>query len=72
MYVLKKAGKLSEVSLVIESKGYDKAEDIPVDESFRIKCAEIFFKQLEKDGVKVEFKTQINTDKMYNIVKELI
>lgn len=72
MYVIKKAGKVSEINLVIESKGYDKADDIPVDELFKIKCAEAFFKQLEKDGVKVEFKTQINTDKMYNIVKELL
>jgi type III restriction enzyme len=72
MYIVKKSGEISEVNLVIESKGYDKSDDIPVDELFKIKCAEAFFKQLEKDGVKVEFKTQINTDKMYNIVKELL
>lgn len=72
MYIVKKDGKVSELNLVIESKGYNKSEDIPVDELFKIKCAEVFFKQLEKDGIKVEFKTQINTDKIYNIVKELV
>ena len=72
IYVVKKNGQVSEINLVIESKGYDKFDDIPVDEVFKIKCAEVFFKQLEKDGVKVEFRTQINTDKMYNIIKELM
>lgn len=72
MYIVKKGGKVSELNLVIESKGYDKAEDIPVDELFKIKCAEEFFKQFNKDGIKVEFRTQINTDKIYNIVKELV
>ncbi|MFH1694121.1 MAG: type III restriction-modification system endonuclease [Bacillota bacterium] len=72
MYVVKRNGEVSELNLVIESKGYDKAEDIPVDELFKIKCAEVFFKQLESDGVKVEFKTQINADKMYNIIRGLM
>jgi len=72
MYIVKKSGKVSEVNLVIEAKGYDNPDDIPVDELFKIKCAEVFFEQLKKDGVNVEFKTQINTDKMYQIIKELV
>lgn len=72
MYIVKKAGQISEVNVVIESKGYDKKEDIPIDELFKIKCAEEFFKQLENDGIKVEFRTQINTDQMYNIFKEMV
>ena len=72
MYVVRKAGEISEVNVVIESKGYDKREDIPADELFKIKCAEQFFKQLENDGIKVEFRTQINSDKMYDIFKEIL
>jgi type III restriction enzyme len=72
MYVVKKAGQISEINVVIESKGYDKKEDIPIDELFKIRCAEEFFKQLENDGIKVEFRTQINTDQMYNIFKEMV
>jgi len=72
IYVVKKDGEISELNLVIESKGYDKKEDIPPDEAFKIKCAKAFFKQLDKDGIKVEFKTQINTESIYNIVKGFV
>ena len=41
-------------------------------EAAKIKCAEIFFKNLSAQGYNVHFRTQLNNKKMLQIVKEII
>lgn len=72
MYVVKKANGDKELNIVVETKDVDKESALRVVEDAKIKCAEIFFKNLSAQGYNVHFRTQLNNKKMLQIVKEVV
>ena len=57
MYVVKKANGNKELNIVVETKDVDKESALRVIENAKIKCAEIFFKNLSEQGYNVHFRT---------------
>lgn len=72
MYVVKKANGEIELNIVVETKDVENKSTLRGAEAAKIKCAEIFFKNLSDQGYNVHFRTQLNNKKMLQIVKEVI
>lgn len=72
MYVVKKANGDKELNIVVETKDVENKSTLRGVEAAKIKCAEIFFKNLSAQGYNVHFHTQLNNKKMLQIVKEVI
>lgn len=72
MYVVKKTNGVKELNIVVESKAVDNESTLRGIEEAKIKCAEIFFKNLSAQGYNVYFRTQLNNKKMLQIMKEVI
>lgn len=72
MYVVKKSDGSKELNIVIETKAYDKESHISPDEDTKILCAEEFFKAMTANGYSVQFRKQINSTGVKNIIDELI
>ena len=71
MYVVEKDNKVKEVNLVIETKDYETEDMIPSDQLFKINCARAFFNKLQDDNYNVEYKVQLRTTQMLDIIKGL-
>lgn len=71
MYVVKKANGDKELNIVVETKDVENKSTLRGVEAAKIKCAEIFFKNLSAQGYNVHFRTQLNNKKMLQIVKEV-
>ncbi len=72
MYVVKKANGDKELNIVVETKDVENKSTLRGVEAAKIKCAEIFFKNLSAQGYNVHFRTQLNNKKMLQIVKEVV
>lgn len=72
MYVVKKANGDKELNIVVETKDVENKSTLRGVEAAKIKCAEIFFKNLSAQGYNVHFRTQLNNKKMLQIVKEIV
>lgn len=72
MYVVKKANGEKELNIVVETKDVENKSTLRGAEAAKIKCAEVFFKNLSEQGYNVHFHTQLNNKKMLQIVKEII
>lgn len=72
MYVVKKANGYKELNIVVETKDVENKSTLRGVEAAKIKCAEIFFKNLSAQGYNVHFRTQLNNKKMLQIIKEVI
>lgn len=72
MYVVKKANGDKELNIVVETKDVENKSTLRGIEAAKIKCAEIFFKNLSAQGYNVHFRTQLNNKKMLQIVKEVL
>ena len=72
MYVVKKSDGSKELNIVIETKAYDKESHISPDEDTKILCAEEFFKAMAANGYSVQFRKQINSTGVKNIIDDLI
>lgn len=72
MYVVKKDNGEKELNIVVETKGVENKSTLRGIEEAKIKCAEVFFKNLSSQGYNVYFQTQLNNKKMLQIVKEII
>jgi type III restriction enzyme len=72
MYVVKKSNGDKELNVVVETKAVEGKSDLRGVEETKIKCAEVFFKQLTIDGYKVSFHTQLNNKKMKQILDEVL
>lgn len=68
-YLIEREGN-KDLFLVVETKGYKSEQDIPIDEKNKIKYAERFFLQLQKElpSVQVEFKTRVNKQELIELV----
>lgn len=72
MYVVQKNNGKKELNIVVETKDVENKSTLRGIEEAKIKCAEIFFKNLSAQGYNVHFRTQLNNKKMLQIVKEVI
>ncbi|WP_416177228.1 type III restriction-modification system endonuclease [Dialister sp.] len=71
MYIVKKKDGKKELHLIVETK--DKKEsDLTDDEKVKIRCAEIFFENLSREGYKVFFHRQMKSDKMKAIIDDVL
>ena len=70
-YVIEsKEGK--ELYFVVESKGYDKFDDISTKEKLQIKSAEAFFRKLREMGVNVEYQTKLNSPDLSQLISDIL
>lgn len=72
MYVVKKTNGEKELNIVVETKDVENKSTLRGVEDAKIKCAEIFFKNLSDQGYNVHFHTQLNNKKMLQIVREVV
>ncbi len=72
MYLVDKKDGTSELNLVIESKDVDTERALRNQETYKIECAKKLFEQLEKEGINIKFRKQLNTDNVGTIVRNLI
>lgn len=72
MYVVRKDNGDKELNIVVETKDVENKTALRGIEDAKIKCAEVFFKNLSAQGYNVHFRTQLNNKKMLQIVKEMI
>ena len=72
MYVVKKSNGDKELNIVVETKDVENKSTLRGVEAAKIKCAEIFFKNLSAQGYNIHFRTQLNNKKMLQIVKEIV
>lgn len=71
MYVVKKNGKENELNIIVETKDVENESDLRDNEITKIKCAQVFFENLSKEGYKVHFRAQLNTKKMIQLIDEI-
>lgn len=70
-YVIEsKDGK--ELYFVVETKGYDKFDDISTKEKLQIKSAEAFFKKLQEKGVNVKYETKLNSPDLSVLISGIL
>lgn len=72
MYVVRKTNGEKEINIVVETKDVENKSTLRGVEDAKIKCAEVFFKNLSAQGYNVHFRTQLNNRKMLQIVKEVV
>lgn len=61
-----------ELYFVVETKGYEKFDDISIKEKLQIKSAEAFFEELRKSGVNVEYKTKLNNPELSQLISDIL
>lgn len=72
MYVVKRKDGTKELNLIVETKDYEVEQQIPEDQKFKIRCAEVFFKNLEVAGYKVFFRSQLKHDQIGTIIRDVL
>ncbi len=72
MYVIKHENGEKELNVVVETKDVENKSTLRRVEESKIKCAEIFFKNLSAQGYNVHFRTQLNNKKMLQIIREIL
>lgn len=71
MYIVKRNDDVKEINFVIETKDYETEDKIPSDQRFEINCAREFFNRLQEDNYNVQYKVQLRTTQMLDIIKNL-
>ncbi|MFY9072066.1 DEAD/DEAH box helicase family protein [Aliarcobacter butzleri] len=61
-----------ELYFVVETKGYDKFDDISIKEKLQIKSAEVFFKKLQEKGVNVNYETKLNSPDLSILISDIL
>lgn len=77
MYVIKKTnGSTPNLNCIIETKGVSSENDLRGVENRKIECAKRFYEKLQNDfadkNLKIIYKEQKNTDRLYSVIKELL
>ncbi|MFY4840908.1 DEAD/DEAH box helicase family protein [Aliarcobacter butzleri] len=65
-------GNGKELYFVVETKGYDKFDDISTKEKLQIKSAEAFFKKLQEKGVNVMYETKLNSPDLSQLISDIL
>ena len=70
-FIQRSSGK--KLFLIVETKGYNKESDIPVDEKQKIAYAEKFFAALEEktDAAKIIYKKRINKQSLWELLRDI-
>lgn len=55
-----------------KTKKHDNFGDISVKEKLQIKSTEAFFKTLQEKSVNVYYKTKINSDKLFQMISDIL
>ncbi|WP_375724099.1 DEAD/DEAH box helicase family protein [Arcobacter sp. KX21116] len=61
-----------ELYFVVETKGYDKFDDISTKEKLQIKSAEAFFKELQNIGLNVKYTTKLNSPELSQLISDIL
>jgi len=61
-----------ELYFVVETKGYDKFDDISTKEKLQIASAKAFFKELKNKGMNVEYKTKLNNPELSQLISDIL
>lgn len=72
MYVVRKTNGDKELNIVVETKDVGNKSTLRGVENVKVKCAEIFFKNLSAQGYNVHFRTQTSNEKILKIVKDYL
>ncbi|WP_342646359.1 type III restriction-modification system endonuclease [Mucilaginibacter sp. CSA2-8R] len=72
MYVVKKGNGDKILNIIVETKDVENQKTLRGIEEAKISCAKQFFNQLTIDGYKVEFKTQLNGEKIKQVIDEVM
>jgi len=72
MYVVKRKGGKSELNVVIEVKDVEKDSDLHKSEDMKIKCAQVFYEMLRKDGIEVRYQKQLKNQKLADIIAQVM
>ena len=72
MYVVRRKGGKSELNVVIEVKDIEKESDLHKGEDMKIKCAEVFYEMLRKDGIDVRYQKQLKNQKLADIIAQVM
>lgn len=72
MYVVKKSTGEKELNIVVETKDVENQTELRGTEGAKIRCAEVFFENLSKDGYTVHFHKQLNNKQMAQIINDVL
>ena len=70
-YVIHQNGTPEALYLVVETKGYDTATEIPEREQWKIQSARSFFEALKARGTPVKYETKINHQHLAQLIDSL-
>lgn len=71
MYVVQHERGTKVLNVIVETKDVEGKSELRGTEKIKIKCAEEFFKALQADGIKVNFRTQLQDKPMKQIIDEI-
>lgn len=61
-----------ELYFVVETKGYEKFDEISASEKLKIKSAQAFFKKLQEKGINVHFETKLNSPELSQLISDIM
>ena len=70
MYVIKKNNNV-EINFIVETKDVDAQTSLRGTEDLKIQASQKFFETLQKDGIPVVFKAQLQNDDIVNMIHKL-
>ena len=70
MYVIKKNNNV-EINFIVETKDVDAQSSLRGTEDLKIQASQKFFETLQKDGIPVVFKAQLQNDDIVNMIHKL-
>ncbi len=70
-YVIQQMGAVQALYLVVETKGYDRFNEVSTLEQWKIQSAKQFFKALQAQGIPVHYRTKINSDTLAQLISDL-
>ncbi len=70
-YCIQSKGQAQTLYLVVETKGYDSALQIPEKERWKMESAKRFFHALQQNGVPVHYRAKINSHSLSQLLAEI-
>jgi len=61
-----------ELYFVVETKGYERYDDISNAEKLQIQSAKAFFKKLQEIGVNVRYETKLNKPELSQLISDIL
>ncbi len=72
MYVVRRKGGRQELNVVIEVKDVEKDADLHKTEEMKLKCAEVFYEMLRRDGIDVRYQRQLKNQTLAEIIRRVL